>query len=48
VRVPIPLPAGSPPAKLDYIKNQEEHHRVTSFQEEYLTLMSEFGFKQFV
>jgi REP element-mobilizing transposase RayT len=32
----------------DYIKNQEEHHRVTSFQEEYLTLMSEFGFKQFV
>ena len=27
----------------DYIANQEEHHRVRTFQEEYLALLKEYG-----
>jgi REP element-mobilizing transposase RayT len=32
----------------EYIRNQEEHHRVRSFQEEYETLINDFGFKKFI
>lgn len=31
----------------DYIKNQEEHHKKTTFQEEYDQLMEKLGFKKF-
>lgn len=38
------------PAKLnvmrEYIKNQEEHHRKKSFQEEYQELIQQFDFKK--
>lgn len=32
----------------DYIKNQEEHHRKKSFQEEYNDFMENYGFDRFV
>ena len=32
----------------DYIKNQEEHHRKKSFQEEYHECMRKYGFEKFV
>ncbi|MBI5218645.1 MAG: transposase [Bacteroidia bacterium] len=32
----------------DYIKNQEEHHRKKSFQEEYDEFMQKYGFERFV
>ena len=32
----------------DYIKNQEEHHRKKSFQEEYNEFMNKHGFNKFV
>ena len=32
----------------DYIKNQEEHHRKRSFQEEYNEFMRKYGFEKFV
>jgi REP element-mobilizing transposase RayT len=32
----------------DYIKNQEEHHRKKSFQEEYNEFMRVYGFDKFV
>jgi len=32
----------------DYIKNQEEHHRKRSFQEEYNEFMHKYGFERFV
>jgi putative transposase len=32
----------------DYIKNQEEHHRKKSFQEEYDEFMNKYGFDKFV
>ena len=32
----------------DYIKNQEEHHRKKSFQEEYNEFMRKYGFEKFV
>ncbi|HWY12309.1 MAG TPA: IS200/IS605 family transposase [Bacteroidia bacterium] len=28
---------------IEYVKNQEEHHRITSFKEEYLELLQENG-----
>jgi REP element-mobilizing transposase RayT len=31
----------------EYIRNQEEHHRMRTFLEEYKTLMQEFGFGKF-
>ena len=31
----------------DYIKNQEEYHKKTTFQEEYDQLMEKLGFKKF-
>jgi putative transposase len=31
----------------DYIKNQEEHHRIKSFQEEYDEMIKKFGFQRF-
>jgi REP element-mobilizing transposase RayT len=32
----------------DYIKNQEEHHKKRSFQEEYNEFMRKYGFEKFV
>jgi len=32
----------------DYIKNQEEHHRKKSFQEEYNEFIHKYGFEKFV
>jgi putative transposase len=32
----------------DYLKNQEEHHRRKSFQEEYDEFMRKFGFERFI
>jgi REP element-mobilizing transposase RayT len=31
----------------DYIKNQEEHHRKKTFQEEYDEFISKYGFEKF-
>ena len=31
----------------EYIKNQEEHHRLKTFQQEYDELISKFGFQKF-
>lgn len=31
----------------DYIKNQEEHHRKKTFQEEYNEVISKYGFQKF-
>ena len=31
----------------NYIKNQEEHHKHKTFQQEYDELISKFGFKKF-
>lgn len=28
---------------IEYIKNQKEHHRKTSFQDEYKAMLKEFG-----
>lgn len=33
---------GDVPRVVDYIKNQEEHHRHKSFQQEYLEVLREF------
>ena len=33
---------------IDYIKNQEEHHRKRSFQEVYNEFMRKYGFEKFV
>jgi len=32
----------------DYIKNQEEHHKMSLFQEEYDKLMFKYGFDKFI
>ena len=32
----------------DYVKNQEEHHRKRSFQEEYNEFMRKYGFERFI
>jgi len=32
----------------DYIKNQEEHHRKRSFQEEYSEFMQKYGFDKVI
>ncbi|MGB3080133.1 MAG: transposase [Saprospiraceae bacterium] len=31
----------------EYIKNQEEHHKIKSFNEEYNEFMNEHGFQEF-
>ena len=31
----------------NYIKNQEEHHKIKTFQDEYDELINKYGFKKF-